>query len=194
LPGAGASILGELPGGDVEVGLDHGYRGRALVAGDVHVPEARIEETGAGPVYVRRARRVVAVVGPDGIAVGPHAVWVANSQDGTVVRIDPVTYTVSGPIFVGAGPAGIAVTSAAVWVANSLDLTVSRLDPATGRVTATVGVGDGPGAIAAASDGVWVVDQFDATLRRIDPRTNQVSLIVSVGSSPQAIAAAGSGV
>jgi hypothetical protein len=49
-------------GGDVEVGLDHGHRRGAFVAGDVHVPEAWVEEAGAGPVDVRRARRVVAVV------------------------------------------------------------------------------------------------------------------------------------
>src|SRR5690348_18444064 len=60
--GRGRVGPGRASGGDVEVGLDHGYRGRALVAGDVHVPEARVEEAGAGPVDVRRARRVVAVV------------------------------------------------------------------------------------------------------------------------------------
>src|SRR5215475_913726 len=60
--GRGRVDPGRTSGGDVEVGLDHGYRGRALVAGDVHVPQARVEEAGAGPVYVRRARRVVAVV------------------------------------------------------------------------------------------------------------------------------------
>src|SRR5690348_289439 len=60
--GRGRVDPGRASGRDVEVGLDHGYRGRALVAGDVHVPEARVEEAGAGPVDVRRARRVVAVV------------------------------------------------------------------------------------------------------------------------------------
>ena len=58
-------------GRDTEVGLDHGDRRGALVAGDVHVPQARIEEAGARPVSVRRARRVVAVV-DRGRSLGDH--------------------------------------------------------------------------------------------------------------------------
>src|SRR5262249_49253453 len=38
-------------GWHVEVGLDDGDRRGALVAGDVHVPQARVEEAGAGPVW-----------------------------------------------------------------------------------------------------------------------------------------------
>ena len=87
-------------------------------------------------------RRDIPVGGlPDGIAVGPDAVWVANGQDGTVTRIDPATGQPSGPLPVGSGPEGIAVTADAVWVANSLDLTVYRLDPATGKVTAVIAWG-----------------------------------------------------
>ncbi len=46
---------------------------------------------------------------PSAIAVGEHAVWVANSGDGTVSRIDPATNTVVETIDVGGSPAGIAV-------------------------------------------------------------------------------------
>ena len=64
--GCGLVDPGGASGGHVEVGLDHGDRRGAFVAGDVHVPEARIEEAGAGRVPVRRARRVVAVVDGEG--------------------------------------------------------------------------------------------------------------------------------
>ena len=47
--------------------------------------------------------------------MGAGAVWVANAGDGTVWRIDPVTYEVE-TIDVGGAPAGIAVAAGRVWV------------------------------------------------------------------------------
>ena len=146
------------------------------------------------PATGKVTRKVQVGGHPDGIAVGPDAVWVANGEDGTVTRIDPATGQPSGPLSVGSGPAGIAITPAAVWVANSLDLTVSKIDPATDRVTATIGVGDGPSAIVATKDALWVGNEFDATLDRIDPRSGQVTRTVFVGSSPRGLAATPSGV
>ena len=76
--------------------------------------------------------------GPGPIAAGEAAIWVANSRDGTVARIDPATRSVKAEIPVGRLPSGIAVGAGAVWVANSLSGTVSRIDPRTNRVTKTI--------------------------------------------------------
>ena len=56
-------------------------------------------------------------VGPNplGVAVGEGAVWVANG-DGTVSRIDPITYE-STTISVGTSVGGIAAGAGLVWVA-----------------------------------------------------------------------------
>ena len=67
--------------------------------------------------------------GPAAIAAGAGAIWVANSRDGTVSRINPATRAVDARIEVGRLPSGIAVGAGAVWVANSLSGTVSRIDP-----------------------------------------------------------------
>jgi YVTN family beta-propeller protein len=49
------------------------------------------------------------------VAVGAGAVWVTNTIEGTVSRIDPETYEVQ-TIVVGNAPAGIAVWEGRVWV------------------------------------------------------------------------------
>ena len=51
-----------------------------------------------------------------GIFYGAGAVWVANSGDGTVSRIDPSTNSVVATIRVGNSPLGIAVGAGYVWV------------------------------------------------------------------------------
>jgi YVTN family beta-propeller protein len=49
--------------------------------------------------------------------VGGGAVWVANSGDGTVSRIDPETNAVVATITIGGTPVGIAFGGETVWVA-----------------------------------------------------------------------------
>ena len=87
---------------------------------------------------------------------GAGAVWVADRRDGAVVRIDPVTYSVTTMIPVGRGPTGIAVGLGSVWVANSRDGTVSRIDPVRKEVAQTIRVGGSPRAIAVGNGRVWV--------------------------------------
>ena len=94
--------------------------------------------------------------GPSGIAVGEGGVWVADSLDDAVVRIDPATRSVTTTIAVGDSPAGVAVGAGSVWVANSGDGTVTRIDPRTDRVVATITVGGSPQAITVADGRAWV--------------------------------------
>ena len=53
---------------------------------------------------------------PTAVAFGAGGVWVANTGDGTVSRIDPETAEVVNTIPVGNAPAGIAVSDGRVWV------------------------------------------------------------------------------
>jgi YVTN family beta-propeller protein len=54
--------------------------------------------------------------GPLDLAVGGGLVWVTNSLDGTVSRIDPNTTEV-GEVQVGSSPEGVAFGNGSVWVA-----------------------------------------------------------------------------
>jgi YVTN family beta-propeller protein len=70
---------------------------------------------------------------PLGITSYAHAVWVTNSGDGTVSRIDPDTRDVVDTIDVGSAPSGVAGGYGSVWVANTGTGTVTRLDARNDR-------------------------------------------------------------
>jgi streptogramin lyase len=53
--------------------------------------------------------------GSAGIAFGENAVWIGNSRDGTVMRVDPASGRTK-PIELGTGRGGVAVTHGLVWV------------------------------------------------------------------------------
>jgi YVTN family beta-propeller protein len=125
---------------------------------------------------------------PNQIAAGFDALWVTNSEDGTVARIDPQNKTVVERIPVGADPTGIATGAGAVWVANSDSRSVDRINPDTNTVVQSIPVGNGPIGVAVSAHDVWVANSQDDTVARIDPSTDTVRGFVSVGGTPTALA------
>jgi len=119
------------------------------------------------PVVASAAGRVVGEptrVGdsPSGVAVGEGAVWVANTGDETVTRVDPRTGETEGrPIRVGDDPRAIAAGGGAVWVGNFGDGTVSRIDPRTNTAGPPIRVGRGPSDVAVGGGLVWVATEQD---------------------------------
>jgi YVTN family beta-propeller protein len=108
---------------------------------------------------------------PEGIAVSPGAVWVANAGGladaggPTVSRIDPATNRVVKTMRVGPKGAccaqhmNLIASPRAVWVALANGNSIVHLDPATNRVVATEKVGYPPcGFLAADATGVWFTD------------------------------------
>ena len=67
---------------------------------------------------------------PGGIAYGAGSIWVTNTSDGTVSRINPRSHAVTQTITVHTQPVGIAVNGDNVWVANSGDSSVSWINAA----------------------------------------------------------------
>ena len=94
--------------------------------------------------------------GPAGIAVTPGTVWVANSLDLTVSKLDPASGTVTATIGVGDGPSGIVAAKDGIWVSDEFDATLRRIDPQTARVDRTVQLGSSPQGMVVAGSGVWV--------------------------------------
>jgi len=124
---------------------------------------------------------------PSAIAAGAGSVWVTNSADGTVTRIDPTTL-VATTIPVGHGPAAVAVNAAGAWIANSGDNVLVRVDTETNAVAGSTRVGNGPTAVLATPTALWVANGRDGTGMRLDPRSGKVNKTIGVGGTPDALA------
>lgn len=131
---------------------------------------------------------VIVGLSPDGVAFGAGSIWVANTADGTVSRIDPDKRAVVQTITVGPLPTALTATADDVWVANFGDGTVSRINAKTNTTVERIVVGNQPVAIASGPSGVWVANRSDDTIQRIDPTTGRADKAVEVGDSPSGIA------
>jgi peptide/nickel transport system substrate-binding protein len=126
---------------------------------------------------------------PSAIAAGAGSVWVTNSTDGTVTRIDPTTL-VPTTIPVGHRPVAVAVNLAGAWIANAGDNAVVRVDTGTNAVAGTTPVGEGPTAVVATPTALWVANGDDGTVMRLDPQSGTVQKTIRLGGTPTALATA----
>jgi ABC-type transport system substrate-binding protein/DNA-binding SARP family transcriptional activator/DNA-binding beta-propeller fold protein YncE len=144
----------------------------------------------------RNALRAVIASGgtPGGIAYGAGAVWIADTPEDLVLRIDPNSRAVDR-IPVGHGPSGVAIGDGQAWVVNQLDRTVSEINPAARKQVATVPVGNGASAIAFGAGSVWVANTTDNTISRIDPAAGTVVATIALSAgTPGGIAVSKDGV
>ena len=72
---------------------------------------------------------------PTAVTASSDGVWVANTGDGTVSRVDTVTNRVTKTIWVGVAPRALASADGSLWVLCTGSGTLSRIDSASGKVT-----------------------------------------------------------
>ena len=111
------------PASNSAVRVPHGLslfriNGLAVAAGSLWISDVGNDrvwqlDTLATP---RVIRSIAVGLSPQGVGFGHGTVWVANSGDGTVMRIDPATGKVVATIEVGGTPVGIAVAEDVAWV------------------------------------------------------------------------------
>ena len=194
-------------------------RGRVLFAVGggfllVAATTAGIAEMGGGKSLVAAANTLAAInthsdriesvvgvgAGPGAVTFGSGSLWVANVDDQTVSRVDPVTLRTVRTISFDEPPVGIASTDTAVWVVASNPsaptVPVSRIDPLFDTVEHVTDVGNvalgAPPAVAAQGGDLWVaplagdVTQLDpatgAVERHIDPNAGPVGLAIGAGA------------
>ena len=130
---------------------------------------------------------------PRALAVGPDAIWVANSDDDTVTRIDRRSGIASAPVKVGDQPMGMAVDAAGqVWVANNEDGTVFQVDGKTRKIVRKISVGTAPTGVVVAAGGVWVAVSGAGAVVRLHPRSGKILARIPVGRLPGALTFDGS--
>jgi YVTN family beta-propeller protein len=125
---------------------------------------------------------------PTAVAAGAGSLWVTNTDEQTVSRVDPETGELRQTIGVGSGAGDVAADGRAVWVTNSLAGTVSRIDPRTNTVVQTIPLGGTPAAVALGPGTVWVANRDDQTISQLNARTGAVTGQAAVGPSTRAVA------
>ena len=115
--------------------------------------------------------------------------WVANSGERTISRINIATGRVVQAIEVGNGPTAIAATGSLLWVANATDSTVLSIDARTGAVGQPIEVGATPIAVAVDEGGLWLASEDDASVSHLDPVTGVTrAMPTQLASRPSALA------
>jgi YVTN family beta-propeller protein len=152
---------------------------------------------------------------------GLGAVWVPNTGDGTVSKIDPSTnrtvatwrvgdaaafYTkVCEPVgsvhsFMGTTfnvrrcdlPSALVTQANQLWAAGNDTNSIIGLDPISGRPRVTIPIGVTPFDLAADDASVWVTSYWDDAIVRVDTASEKVVAIIrEPGQGPSGVAASG---
>ena len=126
--------------------------------------------------------------GPDGIAVGEGAVWVAVSAEGKLARIDPDSGKVT-TIDVGDDPDSVVTGFGSVWVSITGESKVVRVEPGEQpEVIGSFDVGARPEGLAISGRAVWSANAGDGSVTQINAETGETSTVTGVGDGPVGLA------
>lgn len=132
------------------------------------------------------------------VKVDDHTVWVLNTADHTISRIDVATNSINAAVdFDGGIDSGdLALAFGDPWVTDPSNDRVMRVDGASSEVVATTASKKLPTGIAESNGDLWVANHHGVrttSVWRIDGETNEVLARIPVGETtshgPQWIAA-----
>ena len=156
-------------------------------------------------------------------AVGLGAVWIPNTGDGTVSRIDPASNRIVATLRIGdAGafyqrvcrpygsvhsymvttfhirrcdlPSSIATGNGLLWVTKNDTDAILALDPSDGRLVASISIGVTPFELRANDQAVWVTSYDDNVVVRIDVRSKTMVQTIAQSGGPSGLALDGDSV
>jgi len=162
----------------------------AVDAFDPHASTAQLFNLPLPAVTDLPRTTIVTGGGPDWMATGAGAMWIANISLKEVERIDAATNAITARIKVADVPcSGAAFGFASVWIPlceNGKGTSLVRIDAAANRVATTLPVApaNSEGGITVSGDSVWMASG-DTTLSRIDPATGKVRQRITVPAGSQ---------
>jgi virginiamycin B lyase len=151
-------------------------------------------------------------------AAGAGSVWVPNTGDGTVSRIDPSSNRVIASIKIGEAtsfyhdvcepygsvhsfmvttfnvrrcdlPSAVAAGARSVWAAKNDTNAIVQIDPASNRIVKTVPIQVVPFSMLVTDDAVWITSYEDDAIVRVDPAGASVAAVIRrPGQGPTGLA------
>ena len=116
------------------------------------------------------------------IAAGEGAIWVASTENASLVQFDPVAQKIVRTVPSLGALFGVAASFGSAWAVNKGSHEVLRIDPKSGAVTAHIPAERNPNFVTVGAGSVWVTRANPAALLRIDPATNAVTTIPAEAS------------
>ena len=195
-----------------------GVIGIVLLFSAACAPNESSPTASPAPQATGPAQAIIGVGQRPGVPVaGAGAVWVPNTGDGTVSRIDPNSNRVVATLRIGNQaafyqrdceakgsvhsfmvtsfhvrdcdlPSAVAVGAGALWVLKNDDQLLLRIDPKSQRVLARIPLGFTPFDMAASDSAVWITGYWVDQLVRIDPETNRIVATLTIPDGASGIA------
>jgi YVTN family beta-propeller protein len=137
-------------------------------------------------------QRIKVGIFPVGIAYAKDSIWVADTGNDTITKIDAGSGRPKKTLKIAATE--LAFGGGSLWATQRTANRVARIDPASGSVVQSIPVGNGPTGLAFGDGAAWVANSLDGTVSRIDPVTNHVAATIPTGNGPTAVAAGPGGV
>jgi ABC-type transport system substrate-binding protein/DNA-binding SARP family transcriptional activator len=128
---------------------------------------------------------------PSALVAGGGGLWLAEPSQSLVLRVDPVSHSVTDRVQVQGVPGAFAAGGGAVWVATSQPGAIQRVDFTTDEVTQTIPLGINVVALAFARGRLWAADSSDQSLIEIDPATGSATRTIPLTSHPSSLAVSG---
>jgi outer membrane protein assembly factor BamB len=157
---------------------------------DGRPPRAVVTQVDARTNRIRRVLRL-GVGALSSVALGHGSVWLTDSREDVLYRLDPETGATQAEISVSGGPTSVATDERWVWVTSPGTGKLHRVDPRTEVPGEFVLTGSVPSVVVAGPSGVWVSNYGDENVVLVGTDTLEVEETVEFDTSASRMALAG---